>query len=290
MRAKSRKFCAFVCGLDRFGGYAGQKIKRERWIVKIGLNLFSVRNLIQNEKDLLNAVLELKKSGYDYFQYSGAPFDAQMIARVSKEADASFCLTHVPMQRIVEDTDRLMEEHDLFGCKNIGLGGMTPKETFADYDAFRRQVDALEKAAERMQCNGFTFFYHHHHFEFFKSCGQTALDYMIENTRAIHFTADTYWLQYGGVNVLEYLDKMKGRAECVHLKDYMIVYRGEGADRDLAPKFAPLGDGVMNFKAIVAKAKECGAKYFFVEQDDAADLPDTLGQVARSAAYAAKEL
>ena len=53
---------------------------------------------------------------------------------------------------------------------------------------------------------------------------------------------------------------------------------------------AALGDGVMDLPAVVRKARESGAKYFFVEQDNAADLPDGFEQVARSAAYARKEL
>ena len=255
----------------------------------IGLNLFSLRNMLATEQSFLDAIIALKGVGYDYFQFSGAPFDGEMIARVSRAAGVPFCLTHVPMQRILEDADALMREHELFGCKNIGLG-MMPKELLADETAFKRQVDALEKAAQKMRNNGFTFFYHHHHFEFYKINGMTALDYMLQNTAHIHFTADIYWMQYGGVNVLDCLEKMRGRVECVHLKDYKIVFKEENGETVMAPEFAALGDGVMNIPAITAKARECGAKYFFVEQDNAADLADGFGQVARSAAYAKKEL
>ena len=45
------------------------------------------------------------------------------------------------------------------------------------------------------------------------------------------------------------------------------------------PEFAPVGDGTVNFKSAVAAAKESGAKYFLVEQDNAPDSGDSIGQM-----------
>ena len=57
------------------------------------------------------------------------------------------------------------------------------------------------------------------------------------------------------------------------------------AEQKYEPKFAPIGDGTMNFKKIITKMNESETKYFLVEQDNAADLPDTLGLVSRSIEY-----
>ena len=108
------------------------------------------------------------------------------------------------------------------------------------------------------------------------------MEYMIKNAPYINFTLDTYWVQYGGVEVCDLLDKLKGRIECVHLKDYKIE---QVSERKFEPKFAPIGDGTMNFEKIIVKMKACGTKYFLVEQDNAADLPDTLGLVTKSVKY-----
>lgn len=248
----------------------------------VGLNLFSIRNLIQKEKDFLDTAYKLKDMGYSYMQYSGGPYDAATIARVSRETNMPVYLTHVPMDRILNDTDKLMEEHASFSCKNIGLG-MMPVKTILDNAEFEKTVSALNAAGEKMQKNGFSFFYHHHHYEFFKRNGETALEYMLKNAPYINFTFDTFWAQYGGADVLTMLDKMRGRISCVHLKDYQISL--QESDYTLNPTFAAVGDGNMDFKKIVAKMKECGTKYFFVEQDDAALLPDPLSTVQRSIRY-----
>ena len=258
--------------------------------MKTGLNLFSIRKSIATEADFRATCLRLKEMGYSYVQFSGAPFDAEMIARVSRESEMPVYLTHVPMDRIIGDTEKLMEEHALFDCKNIGLGAM-PKDAIKDETLCKEMVEKLNAAGEKMRQNGFNFFYHHHHFEFYKHNGQTVFDYMIENAPYINFTADTYWLQYGGVSVTDFLEKLSGRIECVHLKDYMIdsSVNDEGKVK-FAPRFCPVGDGTINFKAVVEQAKKSGAKYFFVEQDNAVDFDDPFEQVGRSINYIKKEL
>ncbi len=46
----------------------------------------------------------------------------------------------------------------------------------------------------------------------------------------------------------------------------------------------------LNFSAILEKMKDCGAQFFFVEQDNAATLPDPLGEVEQSIRYIKKYL
>lgn len=260
--------------------------------MEAGLNLYSIRTLLQTEDDFLATALKLKELGFSYMQFSGAPYDADRIARVSKASEMPICLTHVPMERIIGETEKLMEEHDKFGCKNIGLGSI-PLHILIEEPVFKKTVEDLNRAGELMQKNGFKFFYHHHHFEFLKGeDGHTLIDYMLQNAPYINFTADTYWLQYGGVNVLSFLDKLKGKIECVHLKDYCIKVKKDEEGQAVAtePKFAPVGDGTMDFVSIVKKMKELGVKYYLVEQDDAVTYPDPLEQVARSIKYIQKEL
>lgn len=253
---------------------------------KFGLNLFSVRSLLKTEGDFLSVAEKLKSQGYSFLQFSGASFPAEVIRRVSAESGMPVVLTHMPLDAIVNDTQRLMEEHALYGCRNIGLG-MMPLEILKDEKKCKDTIAALDRAGERMERNGFRFFYHHHHFEFLRYGGETVFDYMIGTAPHINFTADTYWLQYGGADVCAYLNKLAGRIGCVHLKDYRVEVKADGS---LAPAFAPVGDGSLDFHTIVNVAEKAGTEYFLVEQDNAVDYPDPLGQTARSAAYLKKEI
>ena len=252
----------------------------------LGLNLFSIRNYLDTEEKFEKALLDLKEMGYSYVQFSGAPFNSEMIKRVSEKTGMPVVLTHVPMDRILNDTEALMDEHESFGCKNIGLG-MMPIDAMQDEQKCRDTIAALNEAGRKMAARGFKFFYHHHHFEFFKFGDKSVFDMLME-AEYINFTLDTYWIQYGGNDVVDTIKKLKGRIECVHFKDYMIAINADG--KGFEPRFAPVGDGNINFAAALEAAREAGAKYFLVEQDNAALLPDTLGQVERSVRYVDKNL
>ncbi len=257
--------------------------------MEAGLNLYSIRNFLKTEEDFLATAKTVREMGYSYAQYSGGAFDPARIKRVSEAAKLPIVLTHVPMDRIVGDTDALMAEHEVFGCRNIGLGAM-PFDVLLDADAFKKKVEELDAAAARMEKNGFRFFYHHHHFEFLKRDGVTLFDYMIKSAPHINFTVDTYWLQYGGVDILSTLDRLKGRIGCVHLKDYGIKQTLKDEKPSFEPNFVPVGSGTINFAAVVKKMRECGAQYYLVEQDNAAKMEDPLGQVEQSIRYITSNL
>ena len=259
-------------------------------MTQVGLNLFSLRTLLGDEQKLLEVAQRLKEMGYTFLQFSGCPYDHEMIARVAKQAEMPVVLTHVPMKRILEEPERLMEEHAHFGCKNIGLGAMDTR-LLLDETSCKETIEKLNRSAEKMQENGFKFFYHNHHFEFYKHGGETVFEYMLKNAPAFNYTVDTYWLQYGGVSIMDFLPRLAGKIECVHLKDYR-VYAPKEDDKSFAyyPSFAPVGEGTIDFKKITPLMKTLGTKYFIVEQDNACEFPDPYAQVQSSINYIKKEL
>ena len=241
--------------------------------MKTGLNLYSIRSLIKTEESFISTCKELKKMGFSYLQYSGAPFEVNRIKKELEEVGLPIVLTHVPMDRILNDTYKLMEEHKEINCFNIGLG-MMPLDIIKDYNKCIETIQKLNDVARIMHENGFKFFYHFHHFEFLKlPNGERIIDYMIDNAKYINFTADTYWIQYGGGDICEYLKKMSGRIECIHIKDYKIEINSNG---ELVPNFAAISEGNTNFKPIIEEAKRSGVKYFLIEQDNADNFSDPL--------------
>ena len=253
-------------------------------MTETGLNLYSIRRLVGTEDDLRNVLYALKEMGYAHVQYSGGPYEPERIARVSRETGMPVVLTHQPLKKLLEEPDQLMRDHESFGCHHIGLGSI-PTSIVCDKTKFREAADALEAVSRRMRENGFTLTYHHHNYEFIRHGDETAFDYILKNT-SLHVTADTYWLQYGGADVLKTVDLLAGRISCLHLKDYRTNHRiTEDGKHVYTPGFAPVGDGVLDFAAVIRHAKAAGTRYFLVEQDDAQDYPDPMEQVRRSIDY-----
>lgn len=255
--------------------------------MEAGINLYSLRQLIHTEGEFAALVAKLKKMGYAYLQVSGLPLQPEEIARGAADGGLPVYLSHSPLNRILEAPDAVMAENAIFGCKNIGLGYLPP-ECIVDEKQCKDTIDRLNTVAETMRKAGFRFFLHHHHNEFYQYGKQSMMDYLLETAPEIHVIADTYWLQYGGANPVDYFEKLKGRVECVHLKDYKL--RKQANTAWCEPHFAPVGAGTLDFRRIVAAAKQAGAQYFFVEQDDAGEYTDPYSEVQQSIDYIKENL
>lgn len=265
--------------------------------MKAGINLYSVHKLIKTEEGLLDTAQKLKEMGYISMQYSGAEFIPDRLKRVSEATGLPFVLTHMPADRIVNDTDKLMEEHAVFGCTNIGLGSIPivsmvrQEDNQVDEKICKAKLDELNKAGEHMKQNGYSFFLHNHHYEFMRmDNGERIFDYIVANCPNINFTLDTYWLQHAGVDVLATIEKLKGRIGCVHLKDYKIVVNTKIDYFDACSAYECVGYGNMDFKTIVPKMMEAGTEHFLVEHDSACSTPDPLGTMEKSIRYIEAEL
>lgn len=251
----------------------------------VGVNLYSLRTLIKTEAGLTETLAALADMGYSCAQFSGAPFDAPMIKRASEAAGVPIVLTHVPFADITERTEALMEEHASFGCRYIGLGGLS-RDVITDEYRLKSAIEALGAASERMARAGFRLFFHNHHTDCYKYGGETVLDYIARTCPEMSFTLDTYWLQYGGLSVTDYIKKLSGRIACVHLKDYKIVAdKKEDGSTVFAPTFAPVGEGNLDFHSYYPLMRAAGVQHYLIEQDNAVSFPDPKDEVRRSINY-----
>ena len=101
--------------------------------------------------------------------------------------------------------------------------------------------------------------YHNHAAEFKKLGGKTVMELLAEGmpSSLMGFTLDTYWVQVGGGDPADYLERLSGRVPVIHLKD--CAY---------GQKMAVVGEGNINFDRVFKMAEASGTKYMMVEQDD----------------------
>ena len=236
--------------------------------MKIGAQLYTVRDFCQTEGDLACSLEKIAKMGYTTVQVSGSgKIDPLRLRELCDENGLSIVLTHNDPNRIINDTDRLIEEHNILGCDYIGLGAMPPKyQNFFWVEHFARD---FREPAKKIAAAGKLLMYHNHNFEFEKGPdGRRLIEILMDDMapEEMGFTLDTYWVQAGGADVCEWLERLKGRLPCVHLKDMAV----KGFDQLMAPVL----EGNMNFRAILAKLEELGGtRYALVEQDTCAGSP-----------------
>ncbi len=242
--------------------------------MKLGAQLYSIRTFLKTEEDLRESFAKIKKIGYENVQLSGAaPMPAEFLREVSEESGLPIVCTHVPYERILNETEALIAEHRIFGCPVIGLGSM-PKEYRGSRDGFETFLGQLQTPVKKILDAGLYFAYHNHSFEFEPLNGAIIFDEMLERCPDWQFIMDTYWVEFAGYSAVEYLEKIGGkRLPNVHFKDMA---------KDEKRSICPCGEGVLNFRAIYEKCREIGVQNALVEQDNAALTEDPFGEMEKS--------
>ncbi|MFC5531314.1 sugar phosphate isomerase/epimerase family protein [Cohnella yongneupensis] len=226
----------------------------------LGAQLYTVRAFLQNETDIRRTLAKIAEIGYATIQVSAmGKIAPETLKAICDELSLKIVLTHVSPERLVNETDQVIEEHRILGCDYIGIGSMPEK--YRSDDWYEHFATDFRPAANRIADAGMQFMYHHHNFEFIKIGGKRLIERLIEDfsPREMGVTLDTYWIQAAGADIYEWIDRLRDRIHCVHLKDMAV--------RGMEPIMAPVMEGNMNFAAIMKALEKTATKYALVEQD-----------------------
>lgn len=248
----------------------------------IAAQMYTLRSFAQTPEELRSTFQRLAAIGYTAVQISGiGPIDPQTVKAYADECGLQICATHIPWTRLQNDLDQLAKEHQLWDCKYIGLGGL-PQEYRSNKDGYQLFAkQATEIARQLKEKYGLQFIYHNHDFEFQRLDDQrTGMDILLHesNPQYFGFELDMYWVQAGGGDPIEWIHKVNGRMQVIHLKDMAVI--------DRKPVFAELGEGNMNYKGIIEACTKTGVEWLVVEQDVC--LRDPFESVAISLDYLQK--
>lgn len=229
----------------------------------VAAQLFTIREFAKTPEDLDKSMERLKGIGYNAVQVSGiGPMDHQQVKDIMDKHGLTICATHISFEKMKEDLDDVIYQHKLWDCKYVGVGSMpeeyrTSKE---GYIAFAREASEIGK---RLADEGLQFFYHNHHFEFVKFDGVLGMDILLNESdpEVFGFEIDTYWVQVGGCNPVDWINKVAGRMQIVHFKDMAIEKEG------YKPIMAEVGEGNLNWPAIIEACTKTNVEWAAVEQD-----------------------
>ncbi len=227
----------------------------------IAAQLYTLRDFCKDEESLKQTLLKVREIGYEAVQVSGiGPIPHDVVKRLADEAGLKICATHVSYQALTDDLEDTIQQHKLWDCKYVGIGGL-PVEFRNDAAGYSKFAEIANEFSKRLAEHDLQFIYHNHHFEYTKFDGKTGMDILIEEGDKANFgfELDMYWVQTGGVNPLEMIERVDGRMAVVHLKDMAIV--------DNNQVYAEIGEGNMNYEAIIDACRQIGVEWYVVEQD-----------------------
>lgn len=228
----------------------------------LGAQTYTIRQFMQSERDFAESMRRLAQMGYTSIQLSGAgPLKPEFIRAACDDNGLTIVLTHTKPERILNDIDGVIREHQTLGCKYVGIGSM-PERYRCDAWIDRFAVDYTAPAQE-LKDAGMYLMYHNHNFEWQRLAnGRRMIDVLLSQMPAelMGVTLDTYWVQAAGADVLAWIDSLAGRIPCLHLKDMAVC--------GFQQRFAPVGEGNMDFARILQHAQAAGVEHILVEQDD----------------------
>ncbi len=228
----------------------------------LAAQLYTVRQFTQTPEDLAATLKKIREIGYRAVQVSAiGPIDPAELKAMLDGEGLTLCITHTGYDRLRNDLPAVIEEHHLWGCKHVAIGSMPPEYREMGEEGFHRFAEVANEIGRALYEAGLTFSYHNHSFEFQRFGKRTGLDILFEETdpRYVRAEIDTYWVQHGGGDPAAWIRRMTNRMPVVHLKDMVIQGREQ--------VMAEVGEGNLNWPAILEACRDAGVEWYAVEQD-----------------------
>ena len=227
----------------------------------IAVQVYSVRE--EAERDFAGTMKKLGEMGYDGVELAGLyGKSAEEIRDSIKAAGLTAISAHVSYDELAGDLEKTLQDYETIGCRYIVIPWLGEDRRFGAA-LYEETIKGIPVISEGCKKHGMTLLYHNHDFEFAKTLdGTYALDQLYAEVPADVLGAepDTCWIKVGGPDPSEWLKKYSGRCPLVHVKDFR--RREDGVD------LLALGEGEQDFPTLVKTAKECGAQWLVIEQDD----------------------
>jgi sugar phosphate isomerase/epimerase len=230
---------------------------------QVALQLFTLRDHCKTAGEVAETAKRVRAIGYEAVQLSGiGPVPETELVAIFQGEGLTICATHEPAQQILDETEVVIERLHRLGTR-LSAYPFPQGIDFAAPEQLSAFIRKLDTAGARFRAAGLVLGYHNHAHEFFRpQGGATVLERIYAETSPENLVAelDTYWVQRGGGDVLEWVRRLKGRQPFIHLKDYRVDSSGEGT-------YCEIGAGTLRFDRIIAEAEAGGCEWFIVEQD-----------------------
>ena len=229
---------------------------------QVAAQLYTVRDHTKTASELAATLRKLRQMGYEAVQLSAiGPIPEEDVAKMLADEGLVACSTHEDSNQILNEPAAMAERVRKFGSASTAYPYPSGLK-FDDLEDVLGLAKRLNEAGRIMLEHGVSLAYHNHNIEFRRFGRRTMLEVIYEETdpRYLKGEPDTYWVQYGGGDPVEWCERLNGRLPLLHMKDYKTTAKDE-------PFFAEIGYGNLNWKKIVAAAEKAGCEWYIVEQD-----------------------
>lgn len=226
--------------------------------LSIGIIEWTVRDELA--KDFSGTYKKIAEIGYSYVEQGGfGPYSIKEWNELLEKCNLKVVCNHFGVEMLEQNLSHLAEYGKALGYNYMGYPCLR-NSSMGSEEGYKNEAAAMNLLGRRCKEKGFTLIYHNHDFEFAKYNGKCGMDILFENTDPdlVKFEIDVYWVTFAGEDPVKHIKKFKNRCDIIHLKDMA---------NDNKRSFTEVGEGIIDFKAILNTALETGVRYFIVEQD-----------------------
>lgn len=122
--------------------------------LKIGAQLYTIRDFMKTPDQMAVSLKKIHDIGFETVQVSGiGPVDWEKeLAPMLKENQLECVATHVALDRMEQDLDKLVREHQAVGSPLMGIGAMPPEfRNEEGCHAFAKRMNAIGPEPERLR-------------------------------------------------------------------------------------------------------------------------------------------
>ena len=230
--------------------------------MRLGAQFYTLRDSCKDLAGLEESMKKVADMGYTSIQLSGVcAYEGDWAAEKARENGLTIDITHYDYKKITTDVENTIKQHSAMNCKCIGIGSNPYDKNLEGFtllgDEIAQVIPAINQAGHKLM-------YHNHHWEFAKHDGKTYMDMLLErfSPDELGITLDAYWVQAAGADPVAWIKKLRGRIDRIHFKDMVMN------NDDKAVRIASIGEGNMNYDAIIQACLDENIEYGYVELDN----------------------
>ena len=252
-----------------------------------GLQLYTLRDELP--KDVKGVIAKVAKAGYKEVETFG--YDAKTgywglhtkdFGKLLKDNGLTTPSGHYGIDSFfgkgdTEDLKRYIEVANTLGQSYVIIPSLNG-EFIKTVDECKSVAEKINKAAAICKTAGLKLGYHNHNFEWKPlGGGATFYDTILKETdpKLVHMEMDIYWVVRAGQDPIKIFAQHPGRFALVHVKDQ---------DKTNPESTTEVGNGSIDFKTIIPKARAAGVTHFIMEQENFTNI-DPFVSITKSCSY-----
>lgn len=244
---------------------------------RFGIILYSIHDAMI--ADTIGSLKKVAEYGYKYLEladYSDGKFygyTPKEFKKIVNDLGMKIISSHTEVEAegiSISNAQEMADDHAALGVKYCIQPWINEEDR--NIETYKKLITDWNKVGEIMKNTGIQFGYHNHNFEFANLDGIVPyFDIFLKemDPDLITMELDMYWVNKAGHDPVEIINKYPGRFQLFHLKDMSTHEPPNFEANDITKAdITMVGEGVIDFKRILAAKDTAGMQYMFVEDDN----------------------